>query len=99
MVVRISVFVGLLIEIWKIHKVSNVVIDRENKIFGIIPRVRLTDKGSYVQSPTKQYDIVRYILFTHILVIFKPLVCIFKFVTVCFYSWCTLNSFNFLRNS
>lgn len=66
MVVRISVFVGLLIEIWKIHKVSNVEIDREQKIFGIIPRVRLTDKGSYVQSSTKQYDIVSsYLIYSY----------------------------------
>ncbi|PRD25551.1 UNVERIFIED_CONTAM: clptm1 [Trichonephila clavipes] len=60
MVVRISVFVGLLIEIWKIHKVTNVEINREQKIFGIIPRIRLTDKGSYVESSTKQFDILAF---------------------------------------
>ncbi|GBL81095.1 Cleft lip and palate transmembrane protein 1 [Araneus ventricosus] len=56
MVVRISVFVGLLIEIWKIHKVTNVEINREEKILGIIPKIRLTDKGSYAESSTKQFD-------------------------------------------
>ncbi|XP_035223374.1 cleft lip and palate transmembrane protein 1 homolog, partial [Stegodyphus dumicola] len=60
MVVRISVFVGLLIEIWKIHKVTNVEINRDSKIFGIIPKVKLTDKGSYVQSSTKEYDVLAF---------------------------------------
>lgn len=58
LVVRISVFVGLLIEIWKIHKVTNIEIDYEQKWFGLIPSVKLSDKGSYVQSSTKQYDVV-----------------------------------------
>lgn len=60
MVVRISVFVGLLIEIWKIHKVTNIEIDYEERWFGIIPRVRLTDKGSYVHSSTKEYDVLAF---------------------------------------
>lgn len=60
MVVRISVFVGLLIEVWKIHKVTNVEIDRENKWLGFIPKIRLTDKGSYVQSSTKVYDVLAF---------------------------------------
>ncbi|KAL5008258.1 hypothetical protein ScPMuIL_013839 [Solemya velum] len=34
MVVRVSVFIGLAIEIWKIHKVVNIKIDRESKVFG-----------------------------------------------------------------
>lgn len=51
-VVRISVGVGLLIEVWKVFKVSNVQIDRT----GAIPRIRITDKGSYVESSTKHYD-------------------------------------------
>ncbi|KAK2191759.1 hypothetical protein NP493_46g04029 [Ridgeia piscesae] len=55
-VVRVSVFIGLLIEIWKIHKVVNVKIDRENLIAGILPRIRLEDKSSYTKSMTKQYD-------------------------------------------
>lgn len=64
MVVRISVFVGLLIEVWKIHKVTNIEIDREQKWLGLIPKVRLTDKGSYVQSSTKEYDVVSEDLYT-----------------------------------
>lgn len=58
MVVRISVFVGLLIEIWKIHKVTDIEVNHEEKWLGFIPKVRLTDKGSYAKSVTKEYDIV-----------------------------------------
>ena len=31
-------------------------LDRENKIFGIIPRIKLDDKSTYLESNTKQYD-------------------------------------------
>lgn len=54
--VRISIGIGLLIEIWKVFKVTDVSIDRQNKIFGLFPRIRIDDKGSYVQSSTKDYD-------------------------------------------
>ncbi|XP_063621101.1 putative lipid scramblase CLPTM1 [Cydia splendana] len=53
--VRISCFIGLLIEIWKINKVMDVKINRENRILGI-PTLSFTDKGSYVQSSTREYD-------------------------------------------
>lgn len=53
--IRISCFIGLGIEIWKIHKVVDVRIDRENPYLGFIP-VRFSDKGSYVHSHTKEYD-------------------------------------------
>lgn len=55
-VVKLSVGVGLLIEMWKIPKCLNISVDRTNKIFGVIPRVRFSDKGSYVESETKQFD-------------------------------------------
>uniref|UniRef100_A0A1I8A149 Cleft lip and palate transmembrane protein 1 homolog n=1 Tax=Steinernema glaseri TaxID=37863 RepID=A0A1I8A149_9BILA len=55
-VVKMSVGVGLLIEMWKIPKCLNVNIDYENKILGIVPKVTFSDKGSYVQSATKEYD-------------------------------------------
>ncbi|CAB3989747.1 cleft lip and palate transmembrane 1 homolog [Paramuricea clavata] len=55
-VVIISCFVGLVIEIWKIHKVVDVTIDRENPLFGLIPRIKITDKQSYTQSATRHYD-------------------------------------------
>lgn len=55
-VVRISIGIGLLIELWKVPKVLDIKIDREHKWFGVIPRVRFQDKGSYVESSTKIYD-------------------------------------------
>lgn len=54
--VRISCFIGLLIEIWKINKVVDIKIDRENPWLGVIPRITYADKGSYVQSSTRIYD-------------------------------------------
>jgi len=55
-VVRVSVFVGLLIEIWKITKVQDVKFDYENKILGLIPRLKVDDKETYTESETKKYD-------------------------------------------
>ncbi|XP_044743143.1 cleft lip and palate transmembrane protein 1 homolog [Chrysoperla carnea] len=56
MVIRISCFIGLAIEVWKIHKVVDVSIDRSQQILGIFPKIKLTDKGSYVESSTREYD-------------------------------------------
>lgn len=53
--VRISCFIGLLIEIWKINKVMDVKLNREERIFGL-PKLTFSDKGSYVKSSTKEYD-------------------------------------------
>ena len=36
--IKVSCFVGLGIEIWKINKVIDFSIDRENPILGVIPR-------------------------------------------------------------
>ncbi|XP_076306429.1 putative lipid scramblase CLPTM1 [Tachypleus tridentatus] len=58
--VKISVFIGLIIEIWKIHKVVNVQLNRDQKIFGILPKITFSDKGSYVESSTKDYDILAF---------------------------------------
>lgn len=57
--VRISCFIGLIIEIWKINKVMDVKINREQLIFGI-PKLTFTDKGSYVASSTKEYDMLAF---------------------------------------
>lgn len=57
--VRISCFIGLMIEIWKINKVMDVKINREQRIFGI-PKLSFTDKGSYVQSSTREYDMLAF---------------------------------------
>ncbi|KAJ8280771.1 hypothetical protein GJAV_G00058790 [Gymnothorax javanicus] len=55
-VVQVSVFIGLLIDFWKITKVMDVKLDRENKLAGIFPRLVFKDKSTYVQSSTKIYD-------------------------------------------
>lgn len=54
--VRISCFIGLLIEIWKINKVMDVKLNREERIFGLFPKLTFTDKSSYVHSSTREYD-------------------------------------------
>jgi len=54
--IKVSCFVGLGIEVWKIHKVVDFSIDPENPILGIIPRLTFKDKGDYVESGTKTYD-------------------------------------------
>lgn len=63
-IVRISIGVGLLIELWKIKKVVDIKVDLENKLFGIFPRIRFEDKSSYANSPTKEYDNVNF-FFVH----------------------------------
>ncbi|KAH8284485.1 hypothetical protein KR044_007516, partial [Drosophila immigrans] len=54
--IRVSCFVGLGIEVWKIHKVVDVNYNNERKLFGILPRISFKDKGSYSESATKEYD-------------------------------------------
>ena len=56
-VIKISCFIGLVIEIWKINKVVDFSINAENPtIFGIFPRIQFKDKGDYEQSGTKEFD-------------------------------------------
>uniref|UniRef100_A0A1A9W0F4 Cleft lip and palate transmembrane protein 1 n=1 Tax=Glossina brevipalpis TaxID=37001 RepID=A0A1A9W0F4_9MUSC len=54
--IRITCFFGLAIEIWKIHKVVDVNYNTNQKILGILPKISFKDKGSYSESPTKEYD-------------------------------------------
>ena len=54
--VIIMVFVGLLIDLWKVTKVVEIKIDRENLIAGFVPRLTFVDRPSYVQTSTKEYD-------------------------------------------
>ena len=56
MVIRMSCFVGLGIEIWKVTKVQDVSFDFENKLFGLFPRIQLEDKKDYEDSGTKEFD-------------------------------------------
>lgn len=58
--IRLSIGIGLLIELWKLPKVVNIKLDRSNRILGLFPRVRFEDKGSYVESSTKEYDMMAY---------------------------------------
>ncbi|OCT66125.1 cleft lip and palate transmembrane protein 1 homolog [Xenopus laevis] len=55
-VVQVSVGIGLLIDFWKITKVMDVKLDRQNKVAGIFPRLTVKDKSTYVESSTKVYD-------------------------------------------
>lgn len=54
--IRISCFVSVGIELWKINKVLDISFTSGRKALGIIPIPDFKDKGSYVQSSTKQYD-------------------------------------------
>lgn len=54
--IRVSCFIGLGIEVWKIQKVVDFKLNKEDRIFGILPRLTFSDKGSYVDSSTKVYD-------------------------------------------
>jgi len=40
-------------------------LNRENKLFGIIPRVQFEDKSTYTESHTKEYDMVFIIVFCY----------------------------------
>lgn len=59
-VIKLSCFVGLCIEVWKIHKVVDININREARIFGFIPRISFSDKGSYIESSTREYDMLAF---------------------------------------
>lgn len=54
-VIKVSCFIGLAIELWKITKVTDVSLNRENRILGV-PTLKFSDKGTYVKSMTRQYD-------------------------------------------
>ena len=55
-VIKVSCFVGLGIEIWKINKVLDISIDPDRTFLGIFPRIQFKDKGSYAESSTKEFD-------------------------------------------
>ena len=55
-VVKVSIFIGCLIDLWKITKVVSVGLDREKPLIWGIPRPTFTDKSTYVESDTKKYD-------------------------------------------
>lgn len=69
-VIRISCFVGLAIELWKVTKVTDVSFDYENKVLGLIPRVKVDDKKEYLNSGTKEFD---RLAFRYLGMVFFPL--------------------------
>lgn len=77
-VIRVSIFIGMIIDAWKITKVVSISLDNENKILGIFPRPVITDKSTYVQSDTKKYD---ELAFKYLGMLFFPLL-----VAYCCYS-------------
>ncbi|XP_065358475.1 putative lipid scramblase CLPTM1 [Calliphora vicina] len=54
--IRVSCFIGLGIEVWKIHKVVDINYNTDQKLFGVLPKISFKDKGSYSESETKAYD-------------------------------------------
>ena len=46
-IIKVSCFVGLGIEIWKINKVLDISVDPERKFMGVFPMLAFKDKGSY----------------------------------------------------
>nr|ACD37578.1 cleft lip and palate associated transmembrane protein [Philodina roseola] len=54
--VRLSVFIGLLIELWKLPKVFHFQRLSDEKFFGILPKFRYVYKKSYTESSTSEYD-------------------------------------------
>ncbi|VVC34863.1 Hypothetical protein CINCED_3A002735 [Cinara cedri] len=56
-IIRISCFVGLCIECWKINKVVDIKRDPETPWhYGFIPNISFKEKVSYAESSTKEYD-------------------------------------------
>lgn len=55
-IVIFSVGIGLCIDLWKVPKVLNLSFDYENKYLGLIPRIKMEHKNSYVTTNTNEYD-------------------------------------------
>lgn len=43
-----------------IIKVMDINVNREARIFGLIPRISFSDKGSYIESSTREYDMLAF---------------------------------------
>ncbi|GMR41537.1 hypothetical protein PMAYCL1PPCAC_11732, partial [Pristionchus mayeri] len=54
--VKVSLFIGICIECWKVPKCFNVEVDHSSPIFGLIPRVSFGLSRSYGESETSEYD-------------------------------------------
>lgn len=71
-VIKASIFVGCLIDLWKVTKVMSVGLDWERPLLGGIPRLIFTDKSTYVESETKKYD---QLAFKYLGIVLFPLFC------------------------
>ncbi|KRX47739.1 Cleft lip and palate transmembrane protein 1 [Trichinella murrelli] len=60
LMVRGSVFINMLIELWKVPKCLDVGLDTTNRLFGVVPKLRFKEKNSYVESSTKEYDMMAF---------------------------------------
>lgn len=69
--VKISIGIGLVIELWKITKVTDVSFDFKKKFLGLFPRLLIEDKKTYSESETKTYD---KLAFKYLSWLFFPLV-------------------------
>ncbi|CDW60418.1 Cleft lip and palate transmembrane protein 1-like protein [Trichuris trichiura] len=59
-IIRASIFFGLLIDAWKVPKCLDISLDRQNRWFGRIPKLCVREKVSYVESSTKEYDVMAF---------------------------------------
>nr|CAX73746.1 Cleft lip and palate transmembrane protein 1 homolog [Schistosoma japonicum] len=55
-VIKLSVVIGLLIEVWKIKKVLSFRVNYDSLVFNVLPRIHVNYQSSYVESDTKKYD-------------------------------------------
>jgi hypothetical protein len=69
--VRISIFIGIIIELWKVPKVLNFQRISNETWFGIIPKYKYVYKQSYKDTATSEYDRMA---FKYLSWIFFPLV-------------------------
>ncbi|KAK0422658.1 hypothetical protein QR680_007704 [Steinernema hermaphroditum] len=89
-VVIANVAAAMLIEVWKISKCLDIHVDLGNKIFGFVPKVTFSDKGSYIKSSTREYD---QLAFKYLSWLLYPLVIAYAAYTLLYveqrgwYSW------------
>ncbi|GMT17825.1 hypothetical protein PFISCL1PPCAC_9122, partial [Pristionchus fissidentatus] len=56
--IKASLFVGILIECWKVPKCFNIEVDRSSPILGLIPRVKFNPSNT--TSQTSEYDMLAF---------------------------------------
>ncbi|KAL7677497.1 hypothetical protein ACOME3_003735 [Neoechinorhynchus agilis] len=95
--IRISAFLGFLLEIWKVPKCLNVKVDRRQGLFPYSVKVSFT--SSYVDSSTSEYDKTA---FKYLSVVLFPLVCSYAIYSLIYnehrgwYSWLLSMIYGFL---